>query len=284
MALLDGKVAIITGAGGGIGRAHALAFAQAGAKVVVNDLGGDRHGGGKGSEMADSVVAEIKAAGGNAVANYDSVSTREGADGLLWTALNKFGTVDILVNNAGVLRDRIMLNMSDSDWDTVFAVHMKGTFYCSQTVARYLKTRGQGGRIINTTSISGLMGNVGQANYSAAKAGIYGFTRTLSMELSRFHITCNAVAPIAYTRMTEDLQMIKAMGEGVKESLAPEHISPPVVFLASDLAADVNGVIVGVAGTKVSVYRMTETEGATPQKGSVWTPEELKERWAEVIK
>lgn len=283
MGLLDGKVAIITGSGGGIGRAHALAFAKEGAKVVVNDLGGDRAGGGKGSEMADKVVEEIKAAGGDAVANYDSVATREGADGLLWSALNKFGTVDIVVNNAGVLRDRTLLNMSDADWDIVFAVHMKGTFFCSQAVARYLKVRGKGGRIINTTSVSGLMGNIGQANYSAAKAGIYGFTRTLSMELARYKITTNAIAPVAFTRMTEDLAMLKAMGEGVKEMLAPEHISPVAVFLASDLAADVNGTIVGVQGSAVSIYKMTQSAGVAP-KGSNWTAQELKERWGEISK
>jgi NAD(P)-dependent dehydrogenase (short-subunit alcohol dehydrogenase family) len=282
MGLLDGKVAIITGAGGGIGREHALAFARQGAKVVVNDLGGDRHGGGKGQEMADKVVEEIKAAGGDAVANYDSVSTREGADGLLWTALNKFGAVDILVNNAGVLRDRTLLNMSDADWDTVFAVHMKGTFYCAQSVARYLKVRGKGGRIINTTSLSGLVGNIGQANYSAAKAGIYGFTRTLSMELQRYKITCNALAPVAYTRMTEDLAMLKAMGEGVKETLSPQHVAPVAVFLASDLAADVTGAIVGVQGAQVSVYKMTQTTGVAPKSGATWTPEELRERWNEI--
>ncbi len=283
MGILDGKVAIITGAGGGIGRAHALAFAKAGAKVVVNDLGGDRHGGGKGSEMADKVVEEIKAAGGEAVANYDSVATREGGDGLLWSALAKFGRVDVLVNNAGVLRDRTMLNMSDSDWDIVFNVHMKGTFFATQAVARYLKTQGKGGRLINTTSVSGLMGNVGQANYSAAKAGIYGFTRTVSMELSRYKITCNAIAPVAYTRLTEDLAMIKAMGDGVKEMLAPEHIAPIAVFLASDLAADINGTIVGVQGTQVSIYKMVQTQGVPP-RGAAWTPEELRERWGEIAK
>jgi NAD(P)-dependent dehydrogenase (short-subunit alcohol dehydrogenase family) len=281
MGLLDGKVAIITGAGGGIGRAHALAFAKEGAKVVVNDLGGDRHGGGKGSEMADKVVEEIKAAGGDAVANYDSVATREGADGLLWTALNKFGGADVLVNNAGVLRDRTLLNMSDADWDIVFSVHMKGTFYCAQSVARYLKVRGKGGRIINTTSVSGLMGNVGQANYSAAKAGIYGFTRTLSMELTRYKITTNAIAPVAFTRLTEDLAMIKAMGEGVKEMLAPEHVAPIAVFLGSDLAADVNGTIVGVQGSQVSIYKMVQTPGVAP-RGATWTAQELRERWGEI--
>src|SRR6185312_11106255 len=175
-----------------------------GAKVVVNDLGGDRHGGGQAGkaagEMADSVVDEIKKAGGEAVANYDSVSTREGADGMLWSALNKFGKVDILVNNAGVLRDKSFLNMSDTDWNLVFDVHMKGTYYCAQAVCRQLKVQSSGGRIINTTSVSGLMGNFGQANYSAAKAGIYGFTRTLSMEMARAKVTVNAIAPVAFTR------------------------------------------------------------------------------------
>lgn len=280
MGLLDGKVAIITGAGGGIGRAHALLLAKEGAKVVVNDLGGDRHGGGKGGEMADKVVDEIKKAGGDAVANYDSVSTREGADGMLWSALSKFGKVDILINNAGVLRDKSFLNMSDADWNIVFDVHMKGTYYCSQAVARQLKVQGKGGRIINTTSVSGLMGNFGQANYSAAKAGIYGFTRTLSIELKKANVTVNAIAPVAFTRMTEDLPMLQAV-PNAKDFLAPEHIAPVALFLASDLSADITGTIVGVQGPKVSIYRMIETAGTTP-KGAGWTPQELRERWAEI--
>jgi NAD(P)-dependent dehydrogenase (short-subunit alcohol dehydrogenase family) len=282
MGLLDGKVAIITGAGGGIGRSHALLFAKEGAKVVVNDLGGDRAGGGRGSQMADAVVEEIKQGGGDAVANYDSVATREGADGMLWSALNKFGKVDILVNNAGVLRDKSFLNMSDTDWNLVFDVHMKGTYYCSQAVARQLKIQGKGGRIINTTSVSGLMGNFGQANYSAAKAGIYGFTRTLSIELRKANVTVNALAPVAYTRMTEDLAMLQAV-PNAKEILAPEHISPVALFLASDLASDITGTIVGVQGTKVSIYKMIETTGTTP-KGTTWTAQELRERWGEVSK
>src|SRR5205814_7635378 len=173
MALLDGKVAVITGSGGGIGREHALLFAREGATVVVNDLGSDRHGGGKGGEMADKVVADIKAAGGDAIANYDSVATSEGADGLVWSALNKFGKLDIVVNNAGILRDKTLLNMSEQDFDLVLAVHLEGTFLVTQAAARQFKVQGKGGRIVNTTSLSGLMGNFGQANYSAAKGGIY---------------------------------------------------------------------------------------------------------------
>ena len=283
MGLLTGKVAIVTGAGGGIGRAHALALAKAGAKVVVNDLGGDRQGGGKGAEMADRVVAEIKVQGGEAAANYDSVASREGADGMLWTALSKFGRADILINNAGILRDRAFVNMSDADWDLVFDVHMKGTYYCSQAMARHLRVAGQGGRIINTTSVSGLQGNFGQANYSAAKAGIYGFTRTLSMEMAKYKVTVNAIAPVAFTRMTEDIQMLAAI-PNAKEELSPEHIAPVAVFLASELASDVNGTIVGVMGKKLSVYRMIETAGTTPRSGELWTPEEMKERWGEIAK
>ncbi|HEY7956464.1 MAG: SDR family NAD(P)-dependent oxidoreductase [Polyangia bacterium] len=283
MGLLDGKVAIITGAGGGIGRAHALLFAKEGAKVVVNDLGGDRHGGGRGGEMADQVVAEIKAAGGDAIANYDSVSTREGADGMLWSALSKFGKVDVLVNNAGVLRDKSFLNMSDADWNVVFDVHMKGTYYCAQAVARQLKIQNKGGRIINTTSVSGLMGNFGQANYSAAKAGIYGFTRTLSIELRKANVTVNAIAPVAFTRLTEDLPMIAAM-PNAKDFLAPDHIAPVALFLASDLSSDITGTIVGVQGPKVSIYKMVESSGATPKSGDKWTAQELRERWSELGK
>ncbi|HUB09183.1 MAG TPA: SDR family NAD(P)-dependent oxidoreductase, partial [Myxococcales bacterium] len=216
--LLEGKVAIVTGAGGGIGREHALYFAKEGAKVVVNDLGGDRHGGGKGGEMAEKTVADIKAAGGEAVANYDSVSTREGADGILWTALSRYGKIDVLVNNAGILRDRTLVNMSDQDLNLVLDVHLKGTFYCMQAAARQMKVQGKGGRIVNTTSLSGLIGNFGQGNYAAAKGGIYSMTRVASMELAKMNVTVNAVAPVAVTRMTEDLPM---MAQVNKEDLGP---------------------------------------------------------------
>ena len=280
MGLFDGKVVIVTGAGAGIGRSHAMAFAKEGAKVVVNDLGGDRAGGGKGSEAADRVVQEIKSSGGDAVANYESVSTREGAESILWTALSKFGKVDVLVNNAGVLRDRSFLNMSDADWDIVQNVHLRGTFYCSQLVGRQLKLQGKGGRIVNTTSLSGLVGNFGQANYSAAKAGIYGLTRTLSIEFAKANVTVNAIAPVALTRMTEDLAMFKGM---TAEQIGPQWISPVVLFLASDLAADITGAVVGVEGPKVFLYRMDQTPGVEkdPKRG-LWSPQELRENWAKI--
>ena len=278
MALLQGKVALVTGAGGGLGREHALLFAREGAKVVVNDLGSDRHGGGKGAEMADKVVSEIKAAGSDAVANYDSVTTREGADGLIWSALNKFGKLDIVVNNAGILRDKTILNMSEQDFDLVIDVHLKGTFLVTQAAARLFKVQGKGGRIVNTTSLSGLLGNFGQGNYSAAKGGIYSLTRTASMELQRMGVTVNAIAPVALTRMTQDLQMFKGM---TPEQIGPQYIAPVAAFLASDLAADITGTIVGVQGPKIFVYRMTETEGAT-REGGPWSAAEIKERWSEI--
>src|SRR5256885_2611030 len=278
--LLEGKVAIVTGAGGGIGREHALTFAREGAKVVVNDLGSDRHGGGKGAEMADKTVADIKAAGGEAVANYDSVAAREGADGLIWSALNKYGRVDVLVNNAGILRDKTLLNMSEQDFNLVIDVHLKGTFLCTQAVARALKVQGKGGRIINTTSLSGLLGNFGQGNYAAAKGGIYSLTRTAAMEFQRMGVTVNALAPVALTRMTQDLAMFKGM---TAEQIGPQYIAPVAAFLASDLAAGITGAIVGVQGPKIFVYRMTESEGVT-RDGGPWSAPEIKERWAEIAR
>src|SRR5437868_9257110 len=280
MGLLEGKVAIITGSGGGIGREHALLFAREGAKVVVNDLGSDRHGGGRGAESADKVVAEIKTAGGDAVANYDSVASREGADGLIWSALNKFGNLDVVVNNAGILRDKTLLNMSEQDFDLVIDVHLKGTFLVTQAAGRVFKVQARGGRIVNTTSLSGLLGNFGQGNYAAAKGGIYSLTRTASMEFQRMGVTVNAIAPVALTRMTSDLQMFKGM---TPEQIGPQYIAPVAAFLASELAADITGTIVGVQGPKVFLYKMIETEGATPQTGA-WAPAGLRERWAEIAK
>ena len=279
--LLEGKVAIITGAGGGIGREHALLFAKEGAKVVVNDLGTDRHGGGKGGEAADKTVADIKAAGGDAVANYDNVATREGADGLVWSALDKYGKLDILVNNAGILRDKTIVKMSEQDFDLVIAVHLRGSFLCTQAAARLFKTQGKGGRIINTTSLSGLYGNFGQGNYSAAKGGIYSLTRTSAAEFQRMGVTVNALAPVALTGMTKDLQMMKGV---TNEAMGPQHIAPVAAFLASDLAADITGQIVGVHGPKVFTYKMIETAGLSHEGGTPWSASELKERWAEISK
>ena len=277
MGLFNGKVVIVTGAGNGLGRSHALAFAKEGAKVVVNDVGGDRGGSGMSNMAADKVVEEIKAAGGEAVGNYDSVATVEGAHRILWSALAKFGRVDALVNNAGILRDKTMVNMSQQEFDLVLDVHLRGTFFCTQAVARQMKVQGGGGRIVNTTSLSGLLGNFGQANYSAAKAGIYGLTRTTSMEFAKMGVTVNAIAPVALTRMTSDIDMVKSAGE----SLAPERVTPMVVFLASDAAKEITGKIFGCQGGRFFEYRMQENQGWN--KDGVATPAEIGENLKKIL-
>ncbi len=188
--------------------------------------------------------------------------------------MNRFGRLDVLVNNAGILRDKTILNLNEADFDAVIAVHLKGSYLCLQAAARQMKLQGQGGRIINTTSLSGLIGNFGQGNYSAAKAGIYGLTRTASMEFARMNVTVNAVAPVAITRMTEDLPMMQSLS---KEDLGPQHIAPLVAYLASDLAAQVTGRIFGVQGRRVFEYTMQESAGFNRDDG-LWTPEELHER------
>jgi len=281
MGLLDGKIAIITGAGNGIGRAHALLFAREGAKVVVNDVGGARDGTGAGeASPAEAVVREIEKAGGAAVANHDSVATREGADAIVARAVSAFGKVDVLVNNAGILRDKTFLKMDDAMWDSVVAVHLKGTFLVSQAFAKVAVAQGHGARIVNTTSVSGMMGNFGQANYAAAKAGIYGLTRTMSIELQKHKITVNALAPIAKTRMTEDLPMFQGV-----ETMTAEHISPAALFLASDLAADRTGHVLAVSGARMYAFKVIETAGRfKDDAGGVWTPQEIAEHWDAIVK
>jgi NAD(P)-dependent dehydrogenase (short-subunit alcohol dehydrogenase family) len=281
MGLLDGKVALITGAGNGIGRAHALLFAKEGAKVVVNDLGGARDGSGSDARAAQLVADEIKAAGGQAVANYDDVSERAGAEGMVKQAVSAFGQLDILVNNAGILRDKTLLKLEDANWDIIMKVHLRGTYLCTQVAAKHMADRGKGGRIINTSSVSGLMGNFGQANYSAAKAGIYGFTRTASMELKKYNITVNALAPVAVTRLTDDLPFFQAM-PNAKEMLAPEHISPAVLFLASELAADLTGIVLAAEGPRMYMFKMLQTPPVTAKDGAHWTAQEIKDRWSEI--
>jgi NAD(P)-dependent dehydrogenase (short-subunit alcohol dehydrogenase family) len=281
MGLLDGKVAIVTGAGGGLGRSHALAFAKEGAKVVVNDLGGARDGTGAGTSMADTVVQEICAAGGEAVANYDSVADAAGAQGIVKSAVDAFGRLDILVNNAGILRDKSMLKMEEAMWDAVIAVHLKGSFLVTQAAARRMVEQNQsgiaqGGRIINTSSTSGLIGSFGQANYGSAKAGIAGLTRVSAIEFRKHGITANAIVPIAKTRMTEDLGI-------VPDEFGPEKVSPVVVFLASDLGKDITGRIFGVQGREVKEYKLQTTIGATAA-GDIWTAQEVADRFAEITR
>jgi len=280
MGRLKGKVAAITGAGGGIGRAHALLFAAEGARVVVNDLGKARDGSGDSSTMAEQVVAEIRAAGGEAVASFDDVSERAGAEGVVKLAVEHFGALDIMLSNAGILRDKTLLKMTDAMWDAVIAVHLRGTYLCTQAALAHMRQRGEGGRIITTSSVSGLLGNFGQANYAAAKAGIYGFTRTAAMEAERYGVTVNSLAPVALTRMTEDLPMMTAMPDADR-MLAPEHVAAAALFLASDEAAHISGEVLGVEGPRVFVYRMQKTEPRTPS-GDAWSVDELAARWPEI--
>ena len=281
MGLLDGKVAIVTGAGGGIGRAHALLFAKEGAKVVVNDLGGPRDGTGQDATAAEKVVAEIRAAGGQAAANHDDVATHDGAAGIVKTAVDAFGRVDVLVNNAGILRDKTFLKLEEPSFDAVIAVHLKGTFLVSQAAVKQMVAQSEGGRVVNTTSVSGMMGNFGQSNYAAAKAGIYGLTRTMSIELQKHRITVNALAPIAKTRMTEDLPMFQ---KG-RESMTPDHIAPAALFLASPLCGDRTGYVLAVAGARMYAFKVVETAGKFKDDAAgVWTPQEIAENWDAIVK
>ncbi|HEX8804372.1 MAG TPA: SDR family oxidoreductase [Acidimicrobiales bacterium] len=257
MGLCDGRVAIVTGAGRGIGREHALLLAAQGAKVVVNDLGGTRDGTGRDVGPAQEVVDEILAAGGEAVANGDDISDFGGAERLVGTAVDAFGRLDALVNNAGILRDRMLVNMTEAEWDAVIKVHLKGTFAPSHFAANHWRERSKAGddvdaRIINTTSPSGIYGNVGQTNYGAAKAGIASFTIIAAKELARYGVTVNAIAPAALTRMTEDLGMGQ-LAEEQKERMSPRHIAPIVCWLASPLSAGVTGRVFDVTGRMISV-------------------------------
>jgi NAD(P)-dependent dehydrogenase (short-subunit alcohol dehydrogenase family) len=292
MGLLDGKVAIITGSGNGIGRAHALLFAKEGAKVVVNDVGGARDGSGgdqSAASAASNVVQEIKEAGGEATASFDDVSTPEGGQRVVATAVDAWGKVDVLVNNAGILRDKSFLKMDDAMWEAVLRVHVTGTYRVSQAFAKQIVAQGQGaggggGRIVNTTSVSGMLGNFGQANYAAAKAGIYGLTRTMSIELQKHRITVNALAPIAKTRMTEDLPMFQG-GTGGVDAMTPEHIAPAALFLASDLCGDKTGHVLAVAGSRMYAFKVIETPGKFKDEAEgVWTAREIAENWDAIVR
>jgi NAD(P)-dependent dehydrogenase (short-subunit alcohol dehydrogenase family) len=274
MGLLDGKVAIVTGAGGGLGREHAFAMAREGAAVIVNDLGGARDGSGAGSAMADQVVDQIKAAGGEAAPNYDNVSKVEGGQGILKSAIDAFGQADILINNAGILRDKTFAKTTEDLWDSVIAVHLKGTYCVTHAVYNHMKDRGEGGVIINTSSTSGLNGNFGQCNYAAAKAGIAGFTRSLALEGQRYQIRAHILAPIAHTRLTEDLP---GFSEGEMEDVYdPKLVSPLMVYLASDHAKDLTGKTFLAGGGRIAEMRVVTADGITKEAdGGLWSADEI---------
>jgi NAD(P)-dependent dehydrogenase (short-subunit alcohol dehydrogenase family) len=284
MGLVDGRVVIVTGAGRGIGRAHALAFAAEGARVVVNDIGVGLDGS-AGESPAQQVVDEITAAGGEAVANRDDIAEWTGAQNLIDTAVDTFGGLDVLVNNAGFIRDRMLANTSESEWDAVIRVHLKGHFMTLRHAAGYWRRQIKSGvvgpddlnaRIINTSSGAGLQGSVGQGNYSAAKAGIAALTLVGAAELGRYGITVNAIAPAARTRMTEAVfaETMAAPEDGGFDAMAPENVSPLVVWLGSTESRDVTGKVFEV---EAGLIRVAEGWAHGPQidKGAKWDPVEL---------
>ncbi len=283
MGLLDGRVALVTGAGGGLGREHALALAVEGASVLVNDLGGARDGSGDGSiAMADQVVAEIQAAGGNAAANYDSVATVEGGEAIVQSAIDAFGKLDVCVNNAGILRDKTVVKTTEDLWDPVINVHLKGTYAVSRPAFAHMKDRGEGGVIINTSSTSGLNGNFGQSNYGAAKAGIAGFTRCMAIEGKRHGIRCFILAPLALTRLTDDLPGMQ--DDSLKDRIAPGLVSPLVVYLASELSGEQTGQTFYVGGGRIAEMRMVTAAGVQKKEdGGLWTAEEIAARMPEIL-
>jgi NAD(P)-dependent dehydrogenase (short-subunit alcohol dehydrogenase family) len=286
--MCDGRVVVVTGAGGGLGRAHALAFAAEGAKVVVNDIGTSREGDGSSAAPAQQVVDEIVGAGGEAVPNTDDVADWDGAGGLVRTAVDAFGGLDVLVNNAGFLRDRMLASMSVEEWDAVIRVHLRGHFCTLRQAAGYWRDAAKSGaavdaRVINTSSGAGLMGSVGQGNYSAAKAGILGLTLVAAQELSRYGVTVNAIAPAARTRMTEVAmpEMMKPPESGF-DAMAPENVSPLVVWLGSVESRGVTGRVFEVEGGMLSVADGWQ-HGPRVDKGARWAPGDLGPVVAELL-
>lgn len=270
---VNDRVVVVTGAGGGLGREYALLLAHEGARVVVNDLGGARDGSGSGSTMADAVVAEIREAGGLAVANYDSVATEEGAQSLIQTALDEFGAVHGVVNNAGILRDGAFHKMTSDNWDAVLKVHLYGGYNVSRAAWPHFREQ-KFGRIVVATSTSGLYGNFGQANYGAAKLGLVGLINTLAIEGARFGINANAVAPLAATRMTEDIAPPEFL-----EKLPPAHVAPVVGYLLTEESSDTGSVFV-VGGGQVQRVAQFQNKGVT--FAAPPTVDQLAERWAEI--
>ncbi len=267
------RVVVVTGAGGGLGREYALTLAKEGASVVVNDLGGSRDGTGAGSAMADQVVAEIKDAGGRAVANYDSVATEDGAAGIIKTALDEFGAVHGVVSNAGILRDGTFHKMTSENWDAVLKVHLYGGYNVLRAAWPHFREQSYG-RVVVATSTSGLFGNFGQTNYGAAKLGLVGMINTLAQEGAKYNIHANAIAPIAATRMTEDI-----MPPEVLEKLTPEYVAPVVAYLCTEECAD-NASVFIVGGGKVQRVALFGNEGVNFEKPP--SVQDIAARWGEI--
>jgi NAD(P)-dependent dehydrogenase (short-subunit alcohol dehydrogenase family) len=277
---LDGKTAIITGAGRGIGREVAIRFASEGARVIVNDLGVSVDGEGKDDSPAQQVVNEIKAAGGQALVNYADVADMDQAEDLIRQALNEWGQMDILVNVAGILRDRMIFNMTEAEWDAVVRVHMKGTFATTRFASIHWRQARQGGRLINFTSGSGLFGAPGQPNYAAAKMGIWGFTLSCARALGRYGVTSNSIGPGAATRMTATVPQERAGNrmDPESEERSPKNVATPLVYLASDEGGWINGRCFGISGYRVTLYSQIQPQ-IVLQGNEPWTVDQLFERF-----
>lgn len=286
--ICEGRVAVITGAGRGLGRVHALEFARQGAQVVVNDLGVGPDGRDGSDAPAQEVVAEIVKAGGAAVADHHDIASWDGAAALVQTALDAFGKIDVLVNNAGFLRDRMLVNLSEQDWDDVVRVHLKGHFLMLRHAGAHWRDQYKAGnlndaRVVNTSSGAGLLGSVGQGNYAAAKAGIAALTIQAAAELGRYGVTVNAIAPAARTRMTEGpFSTAMAAPEAGFDAMAPENVSPLVVWLGSDRSRAVSGRVFEVEGGRIGVADGWQ-HGPTADKGARWEPAELDAVVADLI-
>jgi NAD(P)-dependent dehydrogenase (short-subunit alcohol dehydrogenase family) len=276
--MVDGKVAVVTGAGRGIGRAVALLMAKHGAKVVVNDVGAEVSGEGRDQSPAEEVVSAIKAAGGEATTNGDSVAQPEGAERIVENALDAFGRVDIVINNAGILRDRIFHRMSNEEWEAVIGVHLMGTFYVSRAAAAHFRQQ-ESGAYVHFTSTTGLVGNLGQANYGAAKLGIVALSKAIALDMRRYNVRSNCVSPFAWSRMIgsipTDTPEQQARVEKLKR-MTPEKIAPMVVFLASDAAKDVSGQVFGVRNNEIFLFSQPRPLRSV-QRGEGWTPEMIAE-------
>ncbi|MDA9595059.1 SDR family NAD(P)-dependent oxidoreductase [SAR86 cluster bacterium] len=283
MTILKDKVAIITGAGRGIGKETALFLAKQGVKILVNDLGANPDGSGE-DKIADEVVSEITNLGGKALANYDSVDSFEGGQNIFNSALSEFGAVDILINNAGILRDKTLFNMEESDWDIIMAVHLKGHFNCTKPFVCYIReTNRLNCRVINMSSVSGLIGNFGQTNYGAAKAGIAGFSRSLSMEMAKYKCTVNTISPGAATRLTIDL--MKAAGRDVDENdwkQGPQQIAPVIAWLSSDEANEITNQIFHISQGNVGIMQQPAVIKSF-KSDTVWDLEKLNRVMPDLI-
>ncbi len=280
MGLLDGKVVLITGAAGGLGSAYARLFAREGAELALNDNGVDETGQFPDETRLSALGAELRRDGHKLLLHRESVATRKGAENFVGATVETFGRVDVLVNNAGYVLDKTLLKLEEEAVDCVFDVHAKGSLYATQHFARQVIAQGGGGRIVNTTSASGLLGHFGQASFAMASAAVYALTRTSSIELQKHRITVNAVAPLAKTRLTAALPLFQGV-----DTLTPEHVAPAVLFLASDASRDRTGHVLAVAGARVYALKFVESSGRFKEiDDGVWTADEIATAWDSIVK